>query len=77
MAIEDIVKRIIRDTARFVSRVRDLRWVRSEVWDEGFEGKYVRGRERDELGSGRPFSLSIGILAGLLQIPDPSWSWNY
>jgi hypothetical protein len=38
--------------------------VRSEVWDEGFEGKYVRGRERLELGRGRPFSLRIGILAG-------------
>lgn len=40
--------------------------MRSDVWDEGFEGKYVRGRERDELGSGKPFSLSIGILAAVL-----------
>jgi len=62
--IEDIVKRIINDTARFVNRVRDLKWVRSEVLEEGFEGKYVRGRERDELGKGRPFSLSIAILTG-------------
>ena len=62
--IEDIVKRMINETARFVNRVRDLRWVRSEVFDEGFEGKYVRGRERDEPGKGRPFSLSIAILIG-------------
>jgi hypothetical protein len=55
------VRRIIRDTARLVSRVLERRWVSREVCELGFEGKYVRGR-RDEPGSGRaPLSPSVGI----------------
>jgi hypothetical protein len=55
------VRRMIKATARFVNLVRDLRWVRRDGCEDGFEGKYVRGR-RDEPGRGSiPFSPSVGI----------------
>jgi hypothetical protein len=58
---DEMVRRIIKATARFVRRVRDRRWVSRDGDEVGFEGKYVRGR-REEVGSGSiPFSLMIGI----------------